>query len=185
MAIIYDTTLVPTKLELLTAWLPNQPWYRGAGAPELARAGGFRLDDPAGEVGIELMIVTDTAGREVVSYLVPMTYRHAALPGAESALIGTSMHGVLGRRFVYDGPSDPVFQAELTALVRGKTRAAAQRESDTLDETVLVGTVPSATGGEVVRVLVASGATPAAGEVSVPWHLPDGGQARGIVARAR
>jgi hypothetical protein len=52
VAIIHNTTMVPTKLELLTAWLPRQPWYLGAGRPELARAGGFRLDDPAGEVGI-------------------------------------------------------------------------------------------------------------------------------------
>ena len=48
MAVIHHTTLTPSKLELLSAWLPGQPWYRDAGrAPELARAGGFRLDDPA------------------------------------------------------------------------------------------------------------------------------------------
>ena len=60
MAIIHSTTLTPTKLELLTAWLPGQPWYADRGrAPELARAGGFRLDHPQGEVGIEFMVVTD------------------------------------------------------------------------------------------------------------------------------
>ena len=59
MSVIHRTTLKPTKLELLTAWLPTQPWYRGGATP--AKAGGFRLDDPEGEVGIELMIVTDTA----------------------------------------------------------------------------------------------------------------------------
>jgi hypothetical protein len=54
MAVIHHTTLTPGKLELLSAWLPSQPWYRDAGrAPELDRAGGFRLDDPAGEVGLE------------------------------------------------------------------------------------------------------------------------------------
>jgi hypothetical protein len=58
MAIIHHTTMSPGKLELLTAWLPAQPWYRQTGhQPELARAGGFRLDDPQGEVGIEFVVV--------------------------------------------------------------------------------------------------------------------------------
>ena len=52
MAVIHRTTLEPTKLELLTTWLPSRPWYDGgAEGPQLARAGGFRLDDPEGEVG--------------------------------------------------------------------------------------------------------------------------------------
>lgn len=47
MAIIHRTTLTPTKLELLTAWLPGRPWYTGGpDAPVLTKAGGFRLDDP-------------------------------------------------------------------------------------------------------------------------------------------
>ena len=71
MAVIHQTTMVPSKLELLTGWLPRQAWYAGeAGGPSLAKVGGFRLDDPAGEVGIELMVVRDDAanGR---AYLVP------------------------------------------------------------------------------------------------------------------
>jgi hypothetical protein len=49
MAVIHQTTMSPTKLELLAAWLPGQPWYIGTGrAPDLARVGGFRLDDPRG-----------------------------------------------------------------------------------------------------------------------------------------
>jgi hypothetical protein len=47
MAIIHDTTMTPGKLELLTSWLPAQPWYFRTGRElELAKAGGFRLDDP-------------------------------------------------------------------------------------------------------------------------------------------
>src|SRR3954447_26494255 len=56
MAVIHNTTMSPTKLELLARWLPEQAWYRGT-ADQLSRAGGFRLDDPGGEVGIELMVV--------------------------------------------------------------------------------------------------------------------------------
>ena len=55
--------MTPGKLELLAAWLPARPWYLGTGhEPELAKAGGFRLDDPQGEVGIEFMVVTDASG---------------------------------------------------------------------------------------------------------------------------
>jgi maltokinase-like protein len=79
MAILHRTTMSPGKLELLAAWLPAQPWYHGAGrAPELARAGGFRLDDPQGEVGIEFMVVTDGPGSGAAAYQVPMTYRAQA-----------------------------------------------------------------------------------------------------------
>ena len=41
MAVIHDTTLVPSKLELLAAWLPSQLWYHGGAKPELSRGGGF------------------------------------------------------------------------------------------------------------------------------------------------
>lgn len=62
MAVIHRTTMSPGKLELLAAWMPSKPWYRGGDAPLLAKAGGFRIDDPEGEVGIEFMVVTDTSG---------------------------------------------------------------------------------------------------------------------------
>src|SRR5258708_20143791 len=59
MAIIHDTTMSPSKLELLTSWLPAKPWYAGTGRePELAKAGGFRLDDPAGEAATASMPLT-------------------------------------------------------------------------------------------------------------------------------
>ena len=90
MAIIHRTTMSPGKLELLAAWLPAQPWYHRSGrAPELARAGGFRLDDPQGEVGIEFMVVTDGPESGGAAYHVPMTYRAQALPGADG---GPSAH---------------------------------------------------------------------------------------------
>jgi hypothetical protein len=97
MAIVHNTTMNPTKLELLAAWLPAQPWFAGAGRePELTRVGGFRLDDPQGEVGIEFMLVADGSGDQPAVYQVPMTYHSRELPGAEGRLIGTSEHGGLG-----------------------------------------------------------------------------------------
>lgn len=138
MAQIHNTTLAPSKLELLTDWLPAQPWF-GGGDPSLSRVGGFRLDDPAGEVGLEFMMVADGAdGSGASVYLTPMTYRGSELPGGEHALIGTTEHGVLGRRWVYDGLHDPVLVAQLLALLQGRAQAQAQTVSDTADDTVVV-----------------------------------------------
>ncbi|GAA2766757.1 hypothetical protein GCM10010103_57980 [Streptomyces paradoxus] len=138
MAVIHHTTLKPTKLELLTAWLPSRPWYRGAAEPELAKAGGFRLDDPQGEVGIEFMVVTDASGPQPVAYLVPLAYRGAPLEGAEHALVGTMEHGVLGRRWAYDGCHDPVVVAQLGALIEGRAQAQDQNVSDTPAQEIVV-----------------------------------------------
>jgi len=183
MATIHDTTMAPTKLQLLAGWLPRQPWYLDPGRPPaLARAGGFRLDDPAGEVGIEFMLVT--AGDR--TYVVPMTYRAAPLPEAEEGLIGTSEHGVLGTRWIYDAEHDPVAAAQLLAFVIGAVEAQHQSESDTLDPTI----GRSWTGNgeprevELVRVLSA-GAPEGRGSVDVDWTTPDGTRVRGPVAIVR
>jgi hypothetical protein len=134
MATIHHTTMVPTKVELLADWLPRQPWYRDPGRPPtLARAGGFRLDDPAGDVGIEFIFVTDG---EETTYHVPLAYRGAPLPGAERGLLGTSEHGVLGRRWIYDAAHDPVAVAQLLAFVCGSSEAQHQNESDTPEPAV-------------------------------------------------
>ncbi|MET9437297.1 1,4-alpha-glucan branching protein [Streptomyces sp. NPDC006551] len=137
MAVIHRTTMNPTKLELIAAWLPQQPWYVGSlSAPELTKAGGFRLDDPEGEVGIEFMAVTDTSGDRPLTYHVPLTYRAAPLDGAERWLVGTSEHGVLGLRWVYDGTHDPVLVAQLPALLQGRAEPQAQNVADTPDPSV-------------------------------------------------
>ena len=137
MATIHHTTVKPTKLELLTSWLPSRPWYRGGpDGPQLDKAGGFRLDDPKGEVGIEFMVVADTSGDEPTAYLVPLTYRGAPLDGAEHALVGTMEHGVLGPRWAYDGCHDPVMAEQLLALVEGRAEPQAQSVSDTVDRDV-------------------------------------------------
>jgi len=212
MAVIHHTTLTPGKLELLSAWLPTQPWYRDAGrAPELDRAGGFRLDDPDGEVGLEFMAVTDAVSG--TAYHVPLTYRAQALPGVDRALITTAEHGVLGRRWVYDGAYDPVLVAQLTALLQGQAEPQAQRISHTPDPSVTTGppladtpltitgaaTVASTGEGTELRVPVTTGTAvlqiirvlqPGDGHgggagVSATWEQPGGTQARGVFATAR
>ncbi len=159
MAVIHHTTLTPTKLELLSAWLPGQPWFRDAGrAPDLARMGGFRLDDPSGAVGLEFMVVTDAATG--TSYHVPLTYRGSELPRAGNGLIGTSQHGVLGRRWVYDGAYDPVLVAQLVALLQGAAEPQAQSESNTPDPTVTTGppvTAAAPVTGSAVAASTAAG----------------------------
>ena len=87
MATIHRAELSPTKLELLTDWMGGQRWYLGRGRPRLRRLDSWRLDDPAGEVGIETLVYVDESA-EPVTYQVPLTYRGAPLPGGEAALVG-------------------------------------------------------------------------------------------------
>jgi hypothetical protein len=180
MAVVHKTTLVQTKLDLLTDWLPIQPWYVASGrAPELGKVGGFRLDDPDGAVGIEFMAVADGD----VTYHVPMTYRDGPLEGNEDALIGTAEHGVLGTRWVYDGVHDPVLVAQLVALLRGKAEPQAQSQSHTPDPTVWAYPVGAEDRGfHVCRVLEAD-ASERPG-VSATWRRPDGETVRGYYVTA-
>ena len=128
MAEIHATTMSPGKLELLSGWLPRQRWCTAKGrAPHLRKLGGYRLDDPAGQVGIEIMIVSDESGPTPVVYQVPLTYRGAPLAGAENALIGESDHGVLGRRWVYDACHDPVFVSRLSPSSRARPPPSTSR----------------------------------------------------------
>ncbi len=83
------------------------------------------------------MVVTDTSGGAPVSYHVPLTYRGAPLDGAgEEALVGTAEHGVLGRRWVYDGVHDPLLVGQVRELLRGRSVPQAQSLTDTPDPTV-------------------------------------------------
>jgi len=193
MAIIHRTTMSPGKLELLAAWLPAQPWYHRSGRdPELVKAGGFRLDDPQGEVGIEFMVVTDGPGSGAAAYQVPMTYRAQALPGADGNLIGTAEHGVLGPRWIYDGTGDPVLAAQLAALIQGEAEPQAQSVSDTPDPTVIVQPgADGAPGGQLMvrihRALRPGDAADGALQPCLwaPWRLPDGRPAHGVLASAQ
>jgi hypothetical protein len=112
MALIHRATLSPTKQELIEAWLQTRSWTSDLGP--ISKLAEYRFDDPAGEVGVET-ILWQTAEGAVVQ--TPLTYRAAPLPGAETHLVGTSDHSVLGSRWVYDGCGDPVWAATLVAAI--------------------------------------------------------------------
>lgn len=79
----------------------------------------------------------DTSGDHPVTYQVPFSYRGAPVAGADAALIGTTEHGVLGKRWVYDGTRDPVLVAQLFALIVGEAEPQMQSTSDTPDPSVI------------------------------------------------
>ncbi|MGL5815979.1 MAG: maltokinase N-terminal cap-like domain-containing protein [Phycicoccus sp.] len=133
----HDATLVPGKLELLEAWMGEQRWYAGKGRrPRLRRVGRWRLDDPDGEVGVETLVVADESGPAPVVYQVPLTYRGEPLHSAGRALVGVAEHSVLGRRWVYDAPHDPVYAGQLLELVQGRVRARSGSRSHADDQSV-------------------------------------------------
>ncbi|MER5265387.1 hypothetical protein ABTZ99_25235 [Actinosynnema sp. NPDC002837] len=113
MALIHQATVTPTKLELLAGWLPGRDWYTGP-TGEVLRVAAYRFDDPAGEVGIETMLVRVGDGPVLQ---MPLTYRGAPLDGGDEWLIGTTEHSVLGKRWVYDGFGDPVYVAALAEAI--------------------------------------------------------------------
>jgi Maltokinase N-terminal cap domain len=182
MAIIHSTTLNPEKLELLTSWLPDQPWYLETGrVPELTEAGGFRLDDPQGEVGIEFMLVNDGSGERSTTYQVPMSYRAQALAGADGALIGTAEHGVLGHRWIYDAAHDPVLIAPLVALIQGDAEPQAQNVSNTADPTVISQPVTDGSLTALESVITAS--APSGTDLQVDTANAEGMQSGQLIIR--
>ena len=129
--------LRPTKIELVQGWMGEQRWYAAKGQqPRLRLLATWRLDDPAGEVGVETLVLADEAGPEPVVYQVPLTYRGEPLGSADHALVGTMEHSVLGRRWVYDGPHDPVYAAQLLELVQGRVRAQSSKVSGSVEDSV-------------------------------------------------
>jgi hypothetical protein len=137
MALLYDATLRPSKLELLSGWLPTRTWM--AGEPEVRKVGTYRFDDPAGEVGMEAFLLQSGDGPVLH---VPLTYRGAPVAELDELLVGTMEHSVLGKRWVYDACGDPVWAAALaTTVLTGGTEAEQVMEEDGL----LVAQKPTAT----------------------------------------
>ena len=119
MALLHEATISPRKDELVGPWLRTRPWWDGE--TERAPVGAFRLDDPAGEVGIECFLFGSASGSTL---FVPVTYRDAPLQGREASLLGTMEHSVLGTRYVYDACADPVFVATVLHTIRCGGRQA-------------------------------------------------------------
>jgi hypothetical protein len=133
MALLHRADLTPTKLELLNSWLPTRAWYAGPATPDLTKVGAFRFDDPAGEVGVETLLVRAGDGPVLQ---IPLTYRAAPLDGAEQWLVGTTEHSVLGPRWVYDASGDPVYAATLAhTILTGAGQAAEEFEVDGVRQT--------------------------------------------------
>ncbi len=123
MALLHQAQLTPSKLEIIQSWAPRQPWFEGDVDGTLESVGAFRFDDPAGEVGIETLLVRAPGGPILQ---VPVTYRGAPLAGAEAFLIGTMQHSVLGDRWVYDAQGDPAYVAAATDAIRSGAHQAEQ-----------------------------------------------------------
>ena len=116
---IYDAVLDPGKLDLLRGWVRRQDWFDGD--PErLEQVTAYRFVDPDGEVGMESFLLSDGSQ----TYHVPVTYRGAELSDAADALVGTTEHSVLGRRWVYDAPADPVYVTEVCRVISHRDPAA-------------------------------------------------------------
>lgn len=146
MALVHAATIAPTKLELLRGWLPGCSWFDGDPA-DLETVGSFRFDDPDDEVGIETLLVRVADGR---TYQVPLTYRGAALAGADEWLVGTTEHSVLGPRWVYDATGDPVYAAALaTTILTGGTQAAVERDDAGVRTPVVVTTRVEGSGTKI------------------------------------
>ena len=121
----------PDLMELLSPWVARQRWYAGKGRdPVLRRIGGVRLEDPAGEVGIDIHFLLDESGQDQTTYQVPLTYRDARLAGGDPALVGTVGQASRsdGIRYIYDAPHDPVFATALLRLMLDEGTTTAEGE---------------------------------------------------------
>ncbi|WIB00015.1 hypothetical protein [Curtobacterium sp. MCBA15_012] len=153
MAVIHHATLRPTKAEALAAWLPAQPWSGLSAGESVEVVTRFRFDDPAGEVGVEVIVVRTPDGRLLHT---PLTYRGAPLEGAGAHLVTEMDHSVLGRRWVYDAVGDPVYADVVRrAIVTGGHEADLERAdgSGTFDkEATAVGSGSASDSPTVTRV---------------------------------
>jgi hypothetical protein len=128
MALLHQATLVPSKIEILKAWLPTQSWFGDADGSSIESVGAFRFDDPKNEVGVETHLLRGADGH---TYQVPLTYRASPLVDVETSLITTLQHSVLGERWVYEGCGDPVYVETLArTILTGASQAELMLATD-------------------------------------------------------
>jgi hypothetical protein len=171
-----DPTLTPHFREFLPAWVARQSWYAGPQAPSLRPIGYIRLQDPGGSAGLETHLLAD--GTNV--YQVPLTYRGAPEPAAD--LIAEAEHSDLGRRWIYDGATDPVWIDTVLRMVlaNGASEPEPDRRPAPADARgrLLTPARPDIAdlAVRVRRILVSGRPTDAAGAIGVvtgTWY-PDG-----------
>ena len=128
MALLHKADITPSKIDLLSSWAPAQPWFVGEAGVSVTNLAAYRFDDPEGEVGIETILISAGDGPVLQ---VPVTYRGAPLAGADSSLITTMQHSVLGERWVYDAIGDPAYLAAVAnAALTGGHQAELSIEID-------------------------------------------------------
>lgn len=130
MALLHAAQLSPSKAEVVGRLLAAAPWTPSDLDPStVTLVGAYRLDDPAGEVGIEGHLAT--VGADPTVWHVPLTYRAVPLDGAEDHLVAEMDHTVLGTRYTYDAVGDPAYLAAATALaLTGVGQAVEMRQDE-------------------------------------------------------
>jgi hypothetical protein len=190
-------TLTPSFRDFLPIWIARQPWYRGSGVPQTRPIGFYRLEDPAGAVGLETHLLTD--GSAV--YQIPMSYRGAPLrklAGGDqgdpaAALIAEAEHSELGTRWIYDAVRDPVWAAAATALAEAEGSASTRSDGAIGPADIRGLRYPAWPGTGVIelnRVLIAGPAPEGPGVVGAimgSWHTagPGGPATAGCLAVLR
>ncbi|EGD57055.1 CG0192-related protein [Gordonia neofelifaecis] len=180
MALLHQATISPTKLELVTDYLDSVPW---GGTGEVELIGGYRFDDPAGEVGVEALL----ASRDGRTLHIPLTYRGTPLAGADEYLISTMAHSVLGDRWIYDAAADPVAVDCFVRAMRGE-QPQAELEVRKADGTVVPLDSPvrlqvHGTPGETAALALSDDlASPVSGSA---WLVAEWDGGHGVVAALR
>ena len=154
MAIIHQASLTPNKSEVVATFLDTVDWG-GSGALRLI--GGYRFDDPEGQVGVEGLIVE----RGDLILHVPLTYRPTPLEDADAFLITQLEHSALGARWVYNAEGDPVARACFARALSGQQEQAVLEVYDAQEQlveirqpAVKISTMsPASTAADSVRIV--------------------------------
>lgn len=141
MALIYDASIEPGKVDVATRWAGEQRWFAGDDADQpVEKIAAYRFDDPDGVAGFELLLLQ----RGETLFQVPVAYRPEPIDDAWAEPIATMEHSVLGTRYVYPATADPVFWRQLVHAVATGTGQVEQHDPDRnrLEETVEVVVIP-------------------------------------------